>query len=203
MSATTARLTLRPTRQILSRRAAGSRCASTTSDAASKAKETASAVTSKASEGLSKVKSSAEGTLSTVTSASTDAAKSAQGRIGGIVARVQSGRAWAENGTSVSQTPEHTAGQSSLMMIRSNLSTIQSYVQPLSHAIRNPSTLPSLLPSAVTQPQQLLGSVRNMNTSQMVGVGIILAEVVGFFTIGEMIGKLKIVGYRGETGAHH
>jgi F-type H+-transporting ATPase subunit g len=26
---------------------------------------------------------------------------------------------------------------------------------------------------------------------------------LGFFTVGEMIGRFKLVGYRGDTGAHH
>jgi F-type H+-transporting ATPase subunit g len=33
--------------------------------------------------------------------------------------------------------------------------------------------------------------------------GVIVAELLGFFTVGEMIGKMKLVGYRGDTGAHH
>lgn len=35
----------------------------------------------------------------------------------------------------------------------------------------------------------------------MVTVGVIAAEVLGFFTVGEMLGRFKIVGYRG-TPAH-
>lgn len=42
-----------------------------------------------------------------------------------------------------------------------------------------------------------------MSTQQMATVGVIAAELLGFFTIGEMIGRFKLVGYRGETGAHH
>lgn len=39
----------------------------------------------------------------------------------------------------------------------------------------------------------------------MTSAGIIFAEVLGFFTIGEIIGKRKLVGYRGdvEHGEHH
>jgi F-type H+-transporting ATPase subunit g len=44
-----------------------------------------------------------------------------------------------------------------------------------------------------------------LNRPQLISAGIISAEVLGFFTIGEMIGKMKIVGYRGdvENGGHH
>ena len=39
----------------------------------------------------------------------------------------------------------------------------------------------------------------------MTSAGIIFAEVLGFFTIGEIIGKRKLVGYRGdvEHAEHH
>jgi hypothetical protein len=33
--------------------------------------------------------------------------------------------------------------------------------------------------------------------------GVVAAEVLGFFTVGEMIGRMKLVGYHGEAGAHH
>jgi F-type H+-transporting ATPase subunit g len=33
-------------------------------------------------------------------------------------------------------------------------------------------------------------------------IGVVAAELLGFFTIGEMVGRMKIVGYRGEK-AHH
>jgi len=42
-----------------------------------------------------------------------------------------------------------------------------------------------------------------MDTAQLVGLGVIGAELLGFFTVGEMIGRMKLIGYRGETGAHH
>jgi F-type H+-transporting ATPase subunit g len=40
-----------------------------------------------------------------------------------------------------------------------------------------------------------------MNQAQMVSAGVIVAEVLGFFTVGEIIGRMKLVGYRGEV--HH
>ena len=36
----------------------------------------------------------------------------------------------------------------------------------------------------------------------MVSGGVIAAEVLGFFTVGEMLGRLKLVGYWGDV-AHH
>lgn len=44
-----------------------------------------------------------------------------------------------------------------------------------------------------------------MNGSDATQAGVVLAQVIGFFTIGEIIGKMKIVGYKGEVdySAHH
>lgn len=58
-------------------------------------------------------------------------------------------------------------------------------------------------PSQITKAMnpEALQSVRNMNSSQLVAYAIIAAQVLGFFTVGEMIGRMKIVGYHGEV--HH
>ena len=37
----------------------------------------------------------------------------------------------------------------------------------------------------------------------MVTGGVVLAELLGFFTIGEMIGRVKIVGYHGDVHHEH
>jgi F-type H+-transporting ATPase subunit g len=42
-----------------------------------------------------------------------------------------------------------------------------------------------------------------MDNTKLVAGGVVLAEVLGFFTVGEMIGRMKLVGYRGDTGSHH
>lgn len=53
--------------------------------------------------------------------------------------------------------------------------------------------------------RDVLSRIRNVNREQLISSGIIFAEVLGFFSIGEIIGKRKIVGYRGdvEHGEHH
>ena len=40
-----------------------------------------------------------------------------------------------------------------------------------------------------------------MNSQQWTTVAVITAEVLGFFTVGEMIGRMKLVGYHGTI--HH
>jgi F-type H+-transporting ATPase subunit g len=42
-----------------------------------------------------------------------------------------------------------------------------------------------------------------MSREQWTTAGVVVAEVVGFFSIGEMIGRMKIVGYRSEAVSHH
>ena len=33
--------------------------------------------------------------------------------------------------------------------------------------------------------------------------GVVLAELLGFFTVGEIIGRVKIVGYHGDVHHEH
>lgn len=44
--------------------------------------------------------------------------------------------------------------------------------------------------------------IRNLSTKDFVAAGVIGAEMLGFFTVGEMIGKFKVVGYRGGVHDH-
>ena len=43
--------------------------------------------------------------------------------------------------------------------------------------------------------------IRNASTKNLVTAGVVGAEILGFFTVGEMIGKFKIIGYRGDPHA--
>ena len=85
------------------------------------------------------------------------------------------------------------------------MAQFQSYFQPLTNAIRNPSSLFSQNPGLLRNPQLYLNQVRNLSRQQWFGAGLIAAEVLGFFTVGEMIGKFKVIGYRGKgpAGEHH
>lgn len=51
-------------------------------------------------------------------------------------------------------------------------------------------------------PQTILQQVRGLGTAQLAAGGVVLAECLGFFTVGEMLGRFKLVGYHGEV-AHH
>lgn len=75
----------------------------------------------------------------------------------------------------------------------SDAATFSNYFQPLLNNLRNPSNL---------NPNTLINRIRNADNQQMVNAGIVTAEVIGFFTVGEMIGRMKIVGYRTSGHAH-
>lgn len=48
----------------------------------------------------------------------------------------------------------------------------------------------------------LVQRMRNMDNQQMINVGVIAAEVIGFFTVGEIIGRMKMIGYSSSTHGH-
>ncbi|KAF4550720.1 ATP synthase subunit g-like protein [Elsinoe fawcettii] len=185
------------------------RNASTTSEAAnaassgaSKAKDAAGGAASKASEGLSKVTSSAGPALNKAGAALGNAAN-ALGKVGGRTGRligfVQSlvpptiyySKVGLELGKLIVNGRK---------MSPPDVATFQTYFQPLINAAKNPSSLLNAAPS--TNPNSLLSRIRNVDNQQLVQAGIVGAEVIGFFTIGEMIGRLKIVGYRTSGHAH-
>ena len=57
--------------------------------------------------------------------------------------------------------------------------------------------------TAANNPQSFLTRIRNMDSETMLAAGIVTAETLGFFCVGEMIGRFKIVGYRGGQSEHH
>ncbi|PWY89996.1 hypothetical protein BO70DRAFT_358992 [Aspergillus heteromorphus CBS 117.55] len=192
MSATASRAVLRQS-QFLTRRTAV-RHASTTSEAASKAGQAAS----KASEGLSRVSSTAGPALSNAAQGLGSALRKVGGRTGKVIAFVDSmipptlyySRVGLELGRLIFR------GQN---MTPPNLVTFQSYFQPLINVFSNPAALKN----AGFSSQSILSRVRNANKKEIALAGVTLAEVIGFFTVGEIVGRMNIVGYRGHAEHHH
>lgn len=85
------------------------------------------------------------------------------------------------------------------------VATFQAYYRRLLSSVRNPSGLVTASASAVpSSPQQALQSIRNLSRAQVASAAVIAAECLGFFTVGEIIGRRKIIGYHGEPqSAHH
>lgn len=78
-------------------------------------------------------------------------------------------------------------------------------MQPALNAMRHPATLFNRVASEAsnTSPQNLLAQVRGMSNAQWASIGVVAAEVVGFFSIGEIIGRFKLVGYRAKEHGDH
>ena len=52
-------------------------------------------------------------------------------------------------------------------------------------------------------PESILNSLRNVNRQQLATIGVVGAEVLGFFTVGTMLGRMKVVGYHGTMHHEH
>ena len=77
---------------------------------------------------------------------------------------------------------------------------MQNYMQPAMNMLRNPSSLMNRVASEANsmQPQNVLSQVRGMSSAQWASIGVVVAEVIGFFSVGEIIGRFKLVGYRAK-----
>ncbi|KAL2062533.1 hypothetical protein VTL71DRAFT_6799 [Oculimacula yallundae] len=182
-----------------------SKASNTAKDAASKASETAKEYSTKAQEGLSRVASSAGPAISGAAKGLGDALGKVGGRTGRVVAFVErqipKGLYYARVGMELSKLV--FVGR---QMTPPPMSTFQSYFQQVLKSVRNPNALlntaENTASNAVQKPQNVMESFRNMDRAKVVAGAVVGAEMLGFFTVGEMLGRFKIVGYRGET-AHH
>lgn len=79
------------------------------------------------------------------------------------------------------------------------LNTFQTYFQNLWKQVQNPSTLIQSVQKSAPSSGSAVQRVRGLSRTQVVAGGVLLAECLGFFTVGEMIGRLKLIGYHGEA----
>jgi F-type H+-transporting ATPase subunit g len=202
MSLAVSRAVLRRS-QFAVRRAA-IRNASTNSEVAGSAKEKASQAASKASEGLSRVTSSAGSAIIKAGQFTSSALGGIGGRTGRLIGFVQSmipptiyySKVGLELGKIVFEQRK---------MSPPSLATFQVYFQPVLNALRHPATLftQATTTSSTLQPTQILNRVRNLNNAQLASAAVVTAEIIGFFSVGEMLGRFKIIGYRSSEPAHH
>ncbi|KAI1435538.1 GroES-like protein [Xylaria sp. CBS 124048] len=175
----------------------------TAKQGASKASVSASEYASKAQEGLSKVTSSAGPAIA---GAAQGVAKSLS-KVGGRTARLVS---FVEKQTPFVIYYSKVGAEVAKIVFRGrnmsppSLETFQTYFQNI---WKNPSAfLQSAAQSGAQtaqQPSSILSRIQNLSRAQLAAGGVIAAECLGFFTVGEMIGRFKIIGYHGETAAHH
>jgi F-type H+-transporting ATPase subunit g len=85
---------------------------------------------------------------------------------------------------------------------------MQSFWQNIWKQAKNPSALAQTATQTASKAGQsgsILQQARNISRAQVIAGGVVFAECLGFFTVGEMIGRFKIIGYHGEPAgaAHH
>ncbi|KAL1994122.1 hypothetical protein VTN49DRAFT_2791 [Thermomyces lanuginosus] len=193
---TVSRAVLRQSR-FLTRRTA-IRHNSSSSQAANKARETAQSTVSKASEGLSRVTSTAGPVIANAAQNIGSALRKIGGPAGRVISFVDRmippAIYYSKVGFELSRLVFR--GQN---MYPPDLATFRSYFTPLINALRNPSTLSN----SIGSPQAIINRVRNLSNKELALIGVTAAEVLGFFTVGEIIGRRHLVGYRGEPEHAH
>ena len=172
--------------------------------AASKASSTASEYTAKASQGLSRVSSAAGPAIA-------NAAKGVSGALGRVGGRTGRLIAFIERQVPFVIYYSKVGIELSKIVFRGQnmtpppVSTFQSYFGNVVKQVQNPSTLLQSAQKTAPSSGSVLQRVRNINKGQAIAGGVLFAECLGFFTVGEMIGRFKLIGYHGDAGAaaHH
>ena len=94
------------------------------------------------------------------------------------------------------------------------MASFQSYYQNVVRSLRNPLAAPAAAGKQVANQAenaashmnitQMMDAVRNADSQKWASAGVVAAEVIGFFTVGEMLGRFKVIGYRGgDAHGHH
>ncbi|KOS19539.1 ATP synthase subunit g [Escovopsis weberi] len=177
------------------RRLAFRRCESTSaSKAATEAVAKSKDIQAKAVEGLSRVSSAAGPAIAGAAKGVTNALTKIGGRTGQLVKVVEKHTPtviyYGKVGAETAKIVFH--GQK---MAPPTMATFQSFYESLWNGIRSGTLIKS--------PTNLVQSTRNLTNAQLLAAGVVFAECLGFFTVGEMIGRFKLIGYRGQTASHH
>lgn len=191
---------------------AASSTASRASEAASKAQEAAAKYTAAASEysakaaqGLSRVTSSAGPVIAGAAKGLANSLGKVGGRTGRLVAFVEKQVPGAIYYSKVASELAKIVFQGQKMSPPS-LTTVQSYWQNALKSVQNPAARNALIETvskAAQSPATILQRVQNVSRAQLVSGGVVAAECIGFFTVGEMIGRFKLIGYHGDKHAAH
>ncbi|KAI9730760.1 MAG: hypothetical protein M1834_005729 [Cirrosporium novae-zelandiae] len=184
------------------------RSASTSSEAAQKAKESAASAAAKAQETFSKVTAAAGPALTNAIKGMSNATLGigkALGNVGGrsgrLIAFVQSmipptmyySKVFLELAKLVVEARKMTPPPAE---------SFNTYYKMIMENIRQPRSLLTRVTKSPLTPESALQQLRNVDRQQAANAAVIFAEVMGFFTVGTMIGRMKIVGYRGGN-THH
>ncbi|PHH90736.1 hypothetical protein CDD83_2776 [Cordyceps sp. RAO-2017] len=159
-------------------------------DSAGRAKE----YQARAQEGLSRVTSAAGPAIAGAARGVASTLGKIGGRTGRLVAFVERQTPFVVYYSKVGIELSKIVFQGQKMSLPS-IATFQTFYQNLWRSVKSGAILQS--------PQNLVHQVRNLSTVQLAAGGVVFAECLGFFTVGEIIGRLKLVGYRGEPAHHH
>ncbi|KAI1106176.1 GroES-like protein [Jackrogersella minutella] len=174
----------------------------TAKESAAKASKVASEYAAKAQQGLSRVTSSAGPAIAGAAKGLANSLGKVGGRTGKLVALVEKQTPtviyYSKVGSELAKIV--FKGQN---MSPPSLVTFQSYWQNALKSLRNPNALIETASKAAQSPSALLEQARNLSRTQIATGGVLLAELLGFFTVGEIIGRFKIVGYHGGSDAAH
>ncbi|KAL2107177.1 hypothetical protein VUR80DRAFT_5593 [Thermomyces stellatus] len=175
----------------------GVRYNSSASEAASKAKDTASKTASKAAEGLSRVTSAAGPAISGAAKGIAGSLSKVGGRTGKVVNFIEQQIPFVVHYTKVGIEVAKIVSRGQQMSPPS-VATFQSVYESAWQAIRRPR---ALIESVTKSMQPAQGGRLRISNAQLATAGVVFAECLGFFTVGEMIGRFKLVGYHGEPAA--
>ncbi|RYP11018.1 hypothetical protein DL764_000315 [Monosporascus ibericus] len=183
-----------------------SQASSAAKESVSKASSSASEYTNKAAQGLTRVASSAGPAIAGAARGAANSLSKVGGRTGKMVGFI-------ERQVPTAVFYSKVVAELAKMVFRGqkmsppSISTFQSYYESAIKALRNPSALLQTASQTASRTAQQSGSLlqaaRNINRAQVIAGGVLAAECLGFFTVGEMIGRFKIIGYHGENPAAH
>ncbi|KAF3902949.1 hypothetical protein ABW20_dc0101180 [Dactylellina cionopaga] len=184
-------------------KSAAESAASSASTAAAKAQETASNVAAKAQEIFNKGVAAA-GPMAAKLGESINKAPTSGGIVGTIQGAIPHvvyySKVAAELGKHIYR------GQK---MNPPSLDSLQNFYRPYVGPLLNPSSwwghIKSIRPriSALPDPETAMHSIQAVPKKELAQYAVLAAECLGFFTVGTMIGRRKIVGYRGGVVEHH
>ncbi|KEZ46012.1 hypothetical protein SAPIO_CDS1418 [Scedosporium apiospermum] len=168
-----------------------------------KATEAAKDAASKAAQGLSRVTSAAGPAIS-------GAAKGVAGALGKVGGRTGKVVNFLERQTPFVVYYSKVAAEVAKIVFRGqkmsppSAATFQSFYESAWQSIRQPSKIADTVAQTVKSgAQKPAGYIPGISNAQLAAGGVVLAECLGFFTVGEIIGRFKLVGYHGEPAAAH
>ncbi|KAI2471351.1 GroES-like protein [Annulohypoxylon bovei var. microspora] len=178
------------------------KAAETAKESAAKASKVASEYAAKAQQGLSRVASSAGPAIAAATKGLSKSLGSVGGRTGKLVTLVEKQTPTVVYYSKVVSELAKIIFQGQKMSPPS-VATVQSYWQNVLKSAQNPNALLQSVNKFAQSPAALMEQARNVSKTQLAVGGVLLAECLGFFTVGEMIGRFKLIGYHGDSHAAH